>query len=168
MVSLELYNNRLVGTIPPSLGMLTGLQMLYLYGNQLVGTIPSSLGQMTALEALYLDSNSLTGTIPSTLRQLTNLRTLRLLNNQLTGTIPVLNQGSLGDINLVENYLTMGSLEAVPLSTFSAWALSATSLFLQKNCLEFRNPSNPFQNTNATHCRGEQSSFPKQCHKIIL
>ena len=72
----------------------------------------------------------------------------------LTGTIPVLDQTRLTTIELYQNYLTMGSLKEVPLSTFSLNAL-AMNINLQSNCLVFTNPSKPSQNATATHCDGE-------------
>ena len=69
----DLWNNQLSGTIPPSLGSLSGLQRLcvcraadryctmlrcpacalsYLDNNQLSGIIPSSLGSLTGLQRL--------------------------------------------------------------------------------------------------------------------
>jgi hypothetical protein len=97
----------------------------------------------------------LTGTIPSTLRRLSNLKILVLDDNMLTGTIPVLDQPSLKEINLFENYLTMGSLEEVPMSTFSTSALDG-GIQLHSNCLVFRNPVKPSQDADATNCRGKQ------------
>ena len=155
------------GTIPQSFFNMPKLQSLNLYDNQLRGSIPpitsSELSDVKSLIDLYLDSNSLSGTIPSTLRLLSNLKKLHLDNNLLSGTIPVLDQSSLQYLDLSVNYLTMGSLEAVPLSTFSASALSASSLFLQSNCLAFRNPSNPSQDVNATHCKGERGLLNRRC-----
>ena len=155
LIGLTMNNNLLEGTIPESVSMLTGLQSLQLNDNAFVGTIPSALGEMKSLNALYLNSNSLTGTIPSILRILFKLKTLYLDSNLLTGTIPVLDQTSLRSVILSANYLTMGSLKEVPLSTFSASAL-AMDIVLQSNCLVFSNPSKPSQDVTATHCRGEQ------------
>ena len=149
--------NKISGSIPQSFFNMPKLVYLYLDDNQLTGPIPpitsSEPSDVKSLRDLNLDSNSLTGTIPSTLRSLSNLRTLHLDNNRLSGTIPVLDQITLEDIDLSVNYLTMGSLEAVPLSTFSNSTLSMV-IALQSNCLVFRNPSNPSQDVSATHCKG--------------
>ena len=159
LLSISLGYTLLEGSIPESFGMLTGLQMLSLRYNSITGTIPESFGMLTGLQSLYLGDNLLAGTIPSTLRRLCNLKSLSLRNNQLSGTIPVLNQSSLQVIDLSQNYLTMGSLREVPLSTFSPTALAYTKkifINLRSNCLVFRHPSNPATNVNATHCGGEQ------------
>ena len=155
LTSLSLNNNRLVGSIPESLSMMKGLGFLNLGQNTFDGTIPSALGKLTSLNYLSLNSNSLTGTIPSSLRSISSLKTLHLASNMLTGTIPVLDQSTLEDINLSDNFLTMGSLKEVPLSTFSTSSLDAV-IDLLSNCLVFRNPRKPSQDADATHCGGEQ------------
>jgi Leucine-rich repeat (LRR) protein len=153
--SLVLERNRLEGRIPESLSKMNGLQSVFLGENRFTGTLPSLFGGMKSLITLDCKINRLTGTIPSNLNRLTKLNKLNLRSNLLTGTIPVLDRPSLQDINLSDNYLTMGSLAAVPLSTFSTSAL-ATTIVLKLNCLVFRNPNKPSQDTDATHCLGEQ------------
>jgi hypothetical protein len=91
LTSLQLYDNTLTeGTIPSTLGRLTGLRYLSLYGNSLTGTIPHQLGQLTTrpLIGLDLEDNVLDGTIPSTLSALTALTELWLSRNRLTGSVP--------------------------------------------------------------------------------
>ena len=68
VIELNLWNNNLVGRIPPELGDLTRLERLNLWGNGLVGQIPPELGNLTRLERLYLSDNELTGCIPDSLR----------------------------------------------------------------------------------------------------
>lgn len=55
----------LSGSIPSSLGGLTGLTALGLAYNALSGTMPSALGALTKLTYLTLDNNALTGPVPS-------------------------------------------------------------------------------------------------------
>ena len=164
LTSLSLSNNRLEGSIPESLSMMKGLGFLNLGRNTFDGSIPSALGKLTSLQYLYLNSNSLTGTIPSSLRRISKLKMLYLERNMLTGTIPVLDQSTLQDINLSDNFLTMGSLEEVPLSTFSTSALASADIDLRSNCLVFRNPSKPLQDADATHCGGERVLQNSCCH----
>ena len=149
---LDLHDNRLTGSIPPITSSKSPLNSLNLNDNGLEGTIPESLGMLTGLVTLNLGQNAIGGTIPSTLRRLTKLRWLSLDNNQLSGTIPVLDQSSFQVITLFQNYLTMGSLETVPLSTFSPNAL----INIKSNCLVYRIPGKPSQNVDATHCKGER------------
>jgi Leucine Rich Repeat len=153
--SLVLQRNLLKGRIPESLSKLNGLQYVFLGWNRFTGTLPSLFSDMKSLITLDCKINRLTGTIPSNINRLTKLNKLNLQSNLLTGTIPVLDQPSLQDIYLSDNYLTMGSLAAVPLSTFSTSALAA-DIVLKLNCLVFRNPSKPSQDADATHCGGEQ------------
>ena len=64
---VELRNNKLVGSIPSSLGNLSALSLLRLSSNQLSGNIPSSLGNFLAPYTLDLSYNQLSGEIPSSI-----------------------------------------------------------------------------------------------------
>ena len=104
---LYLQDNALRGEIPPELANLSNLNRLVLYNNSLTGDIPSELGDLSNLEYLYLGSNSLTGEIPPELGDLSNLEYLSLSNNLLTGDVP----SELGDLsNLELLYLHQNSL----------------------------------------------------------
>ena len=85
---LKLPDKNLSGPIPPELGNLTSLRVLYLDKNQLSGPIPPELGSLTNLTSLSLTGNQLTGSIPPELGNLTNLTDLFLVSNQMNGTIP--------------------------------------------------------------------------------
>ncbi len=85
---LWLHSNNLRGPIPAELGNLSNLQSLLLAHNGLRGPIPAELGSLANLESLWLQRNELTGPIPATLGQLSNLEELLLQDNQLTGPIP--------------------------------------------------------------------------------
>ena len=95
---LDLYSNRLTGSIPAELGSLTSLGRLDLYRNWLTGSIPAELGSLTNLEYLDLYHNRLTGEIPAELGDLTKLEGLWLSFNFLTGEIPA----ELGDLSNLE------------------------------------------------------------------
>ena len=88
IITLNLGNNQLAGTIPTELGELTDLTRLHLTINSLTGTIPTELGELTALDFLNLASNDLFGPIPTELGELTDLTGLDLTMNTLTGPIP--------------------------------------------------------------------------------
>ena len=105
---MNLFDNKLTGTIPAELGQLTNLTDLMLANNELTGPIPTELSQLTNLTHLNLIKNMLTGTIPAELGQLTNLTHLSLGYNKLTGTIPTeLGQlTNLTHLNLRYNMLT--------------------------------------------------------------
>ena len=78
VTSISLGNNQLHGFVPPELGDLNSLNILYLYSNTLTGEIPSELGQLTQLTRMDFYNNQLSGEIPSSLGNLTNPTELRL------------------------------------------------------------------------------------------
>ena len=110
IVSLDLRDDLISGSIPPELGDLGFLNFLRLDENYLTGNIPPELGDLSNLQLLRLDHNNLSGTIPSELGNLTDLVRLELQRNQLSGSIP----SSLGDLlslehlNLSNNELSGG------------------------------------------------------------
>jgi hypothetical protein len=57
-------------------------------GCYLAGTIPASIGNLTGLTSLQLTSNVLVGSIPSSLLSLSNLVDLQVGGNQFNGTFP--------------------------------------------------------------------------------
>ena len=85
---LDLGQNQLTGSIPSQLGSLTELTEITLDNNQLTGSIPSQLGNLAKLEELVLNSNQLSGSIPSTLRNLSSLEILAMSSNQFNSSIP--------------------------------------------------------------------------------
>ncbi len=105
---LELFENRLSGTLPSELGNLANLTELWLYSNQLSGSIPSELGDLANLTVLGLTFNQLSGEIPSELGNLANLTGLQLSSNQLSGAIPseLGNLANLTYLNLADNELS--------------------------------------------------------------
>ena len=96
---LDLSDNALEGSIPPSIWTLPKLRFAYLHANQFVGTIPSSLSALssltassvvsTDLEKLWLGNNSLTGEIPVWwAEELPALEELSVGINSFTGPLP--------------------------------------------------------------------------------
>ncbi|EFJ15851.1 hypothetical protein SELMODRAFT_117682 [Selaginella moellendorffii] len=98
VISLILDGSGYNGTLSPSLGSLTALQVLDFSGNSFHGTIPASLGQLTSLIKLDLSRNSFTGAIPDTISQLSNLSYLSVANNHLEGPIP----SSIANLSTIE------------------------------------------------------------------
>jgi hypothetical protein len=66
---------------------LTALTRLNLYGNKLTGTIPSSIGtKLSSLIELSLNHNALTGSVPRELTKLTQLTHIAISSNpHITG-----------------------------------------------------------------------------------
>ena len=81
VVGLELTNGNLRGALPPEIGELTDLQMLWLDHNQLSG-LPSEIGQLAHLHDLAL-SHNLLSELPPEICCLTGLQALFLSNNRL-------------------------------------------------------------------------------------
>ena len=131
---LDLEANGLDGTLPASLGGLSGLTMLSLKENSLSGSIPSELGNLAELQRLWLSRNDFGGSIPPELGNLTNLRHLGLGANQLSGSIPpeLGNLTELRQMWLRGNQLSgsippeLGNLPNLRIFGLSANSLSAT------------------------------------------
>jgi Leucine-rich repeat (LRR) protein len=87
-VALWLDDNKITGTIPTQLGLLTELASISLTNATLRGKIPTELGMLSGLRRLWLYSNELTGSVPAELNQLSALEVLQVHNNSLTGAMP--------------------------------------------------------------------------------
>ena len=135
---LDLSDNKLRGTIPPTLCSLTDLDTLDLGRNRLTGSIPPELGKLAELRALRLNGQSpynkylfsgheeeerlekcqddcyLHGAIPPALGSLNQLEELDLSDNRLSGAIPpelgglLTVRSDLTDLNLSHNNLGKG------------------------------------------------------------
>ena len=88
VTGLDLNENGLTGLIPPALGDLASLGLLFLGRNELTGPVPAWLGNLVNLWWLDLGGNELTGPVPAALGNLVNLRGLFLGRNELTGPVP--------------------------------------------------------------------------------
>jgi len=77
VIAVNLRTSGLVGSLPPTLGLVSSLQVLDLGSNSLYGTIPTSLGLLSQLTDLRLNSNAFSGTIPT---QLGSAKMLKRIN----------------------------------------------------------------------------------------
>ena len=116
-----------LATLPDSLGQLRSLQVLNLHRNQLA-TLPDSLGQLSSLQKLYLHDNQL-ATLPDRLGQLSSLQTLTLSRNRLATLLDSLGQLS----SLQKLYLRHNQLASLPDSLGQLSSLQR--LFLDGNQL---------------------------------
>ena len=82
VLELDLYKNKLIGSIPPEIGDLINLTSLYLGYNQLSGSIPPQIGNLTNLDNLLLYDNLLTD-LPD-LSHLASLGILYIQDNRFT------------------------------------------------------------------------------------
>eukprot|EP00261_Vitis_vinifera_P037843 XP_019079086.1 PREDICTED: probable leucine-rich repeat receptor-like protein kinase At1g35710 [Vitis vinifera] len=108
LLTLNLYNNSLYGTIPINIGNLskriTNLNFAF---NHFTGVISPQLGFLTSLSVLALSSNNFRGPIPPSIGNLRNLTTLYVFENELSGSIPqeIGLLRSLNDLQLSTNNL---------------------------------------------------------------
>ena len=159
---------KLKGSIPPELGRLSELEILYLHRNVLTGQIPGALNNLSKLQQLYLYDNELTaisgelgsgmaelrrlfaqrnmisGSIPANLGNMPRLDWLRLDRNRLTGAIP----SQLGNLSTLrrlylheqEGWRTGGGFSGGIPSTFSGLS-RLEYLVLNRNSLGGQIPS---------------------------
>lgn len=86
-ISIEMFANRISGTLPNSFAFLPWVYV-GLSSNHLRGTLPESICSATSIESLILSNNALTGQLPNCLGNLTKLFSFSLPQNDLSGTIP--------------------------------------------------------------------------------
>mmetsp|Transcript_11482 Transcript_11482/g.13100 ORF Transcript_11482/g.13100 Transcript_11482/m.13100 type:complete len:609 (+) Transcript_11482:114-1940(+) len=108
LLELDLANNLLEGTIPAQFWGDEGfIRRISLRNNLLTGTIPSHIGGLMQLTRLDLSANRLSGKIPS-LSRMRSLITLNLGFNKLSGSIPsdIGSSSKLIEVALFQNLLT--------------------------------------------------------------
>ncbi|KAF9661916.1 hypothetical protein SADUNF_Sadunf19G0118700 [Salix dunnii] len=85
---LDFMWNNITGSIPPEIGNITSLVLLLLNGNQLTGPLPEELGYLPNLERIQLDQNNISGPIPKSFANLNKTQHLHMNNNSISGHIP--------------------------------------------------------------------------------
>ncbi|KAL7141196.1 hypothetical protein ABFS83_08G037100 [Erythranthe nasuta] len=120
VIGLGTPSQNLSGTLSPSIGNLTNLQIILLQNNNITGPIPGEVGKLLKLQTLDLSNNFFTGNIPPPLGQLKTLQYLRLNNNSLSGEIPMslTNMTQLSLLDLSYNNLS-GPVPKFPPKTFN-------------------------------------------------
>ncbi|XWS23024.1 hypothetical protein CRYUN_Cryun29cG0085700 [Craigia yunnanensis] len=102
VVGLGAPSQDLSGTLAPTIGNLTNIQLCrLLQNNNLSGDIPSEIGNLSKLQTLDPSNNSFSGQIPGTLSHLKSLQYLMLTNNSLSGEIPA-SLANLTQLNLID------------------------------------------------------------------
>ncbi|KAG0589587.1 hypothetical protein KC19_1G032100 [Ceratodon purpureus] len=131
LVILDASANRLVGTLPDSIGQLKALKKLDLSNNNLTGAIPATVGDLSNLLTLNLAQNALTGPLPTSLGGLEDLKSLDLSRNRFREPIP----DSFGSLRSLDGLVLSGAefTGAIPSSLGSLRNLRA--LFLDGNKL---------------------------------
>lgn len=97
-----------LGALPPEIGKLKNLSILYLQFNQLT-SLPPEIGNLTTLTHLSLRRNQLSS-LPPEIGQLTSLSTLHLNDNQLSSLPPEIGKLS----NLTELDLDNNQISSLP------------------------------------------------------
>ncbi|KDP24340.1 hypothetical protein JCGZ_25636 [Jatropha curcas] len=120
VIGLGTPSQNLSGTLSPSIGNLTNLQIVLLQNNNITGPIPAEIGRLSKLHTLDLSDNFFTGEIPSSLGRLRSLQYMRLNNNSLSGTFPMslANMTQLVFLDLSYNNLS-GPVPRFPAKTFN-------------------------------------------------
>ncbi|CAB9519411.1 Leucine Rich Repeat [Seminavis robusta] len=121
VTAIKLLRNRLEGSIPNELSLLSNVGVVDLSGNELKGSMPYTIGNMNNLTSLVLDDNQLSGQIPSEMGLLTSLRRFSAQDNSLNGTLaPELGDMiDLSDLVLSRNQISESIMEK---HTFVFWA----------------------------------------------
>ncbi|KAG0491905.1 hypothetical protein HPP92_004982 [Vanilla planifolia] len=88
VIGLGTPSQSLSGTLSPSIGNLSNLEIVLLQNNEISGFIPKEIGKLKKLRTLDLSCNNLSGEIPTSIGQLRNMQYLRLNNNSLHGPFP--------------------------------------------------------------------------------
>ncbi|VAH28918.1 unnamed protein product [Triticum turgidum subsp. durum] len=153
IITLELSNNNIGGTIPDNLPVT--LQRFFLSGNQLSGSLPSTLSTLTLLTDMSLSSNRLSGDIPDVFSALTGLINLDFSSNNLTGPLPpsMGNLKALTTLHIQDNQIsgTLNVLQDLPLKDLNIQnnlfsGPVPTKLF---NVPNFQRDGNPFNTSIA-------------------
>ncbi|GAB4828966.1 histidine kinase osmosensor [Ancistrocladus abbreviatus] len=120
VIGLGTPSQNLSGTLSPSIGNLTNLQIILLQNNNITGRIPVEIGSLSELQTLDLSNNFFTGEIPTSLSHMRSLKYLRLNNNSLSGAIPyaLANMTQLTFMDLSYNNLS-GPVPRFQAKTFS-------------------------------------------------
>ncbi|CAL9167069.1 unnamed protein product [Musa hybrid cultivar] len=120
VIGLGSPSQNLSGTLSPSIGNLTNLEIILLQNNNISGPIPQEIGRLSKLRTLDLSSNYFTDDIPTSITHLSSLQYLRLNNNSLSGEFPVslTNLTQLALLDLSYNNLS-GPVPSFPARTFN-------------------------------------------------
>ncbi|MBA0813539.1 hypothetical protein Gohar_027384 [Gossypium harknessii] len=89
LITLDLRNNSLYGSIPSYIGNLSNLNFLALSHNNFSGNTPLEFGLLKSLYTISLRYNSISGSIPRDIGRLSTISHIYFMRNNLTGPIPI-------------------------------------------------------------------------------
>ncbi|KAK3128482.1 hypothetical protein QOZ80_6BG0462270 [Eleusine coracana subsp. coracana] len=106
LVSLDLSNNNLSGSIPQEVASLSKLETWHFNNNHLSGSFPPGSSLLRNLQSLWMFDTYIDGPIPEFIQNLTNLKDLRIFGMKLHGPVPT-------DFSKLINleYLMLGDLD---------------------------------------------------------
>ncbi|KAF5766191.1 putative protein kinase RLK-Pelle-LRR-II family [Helianthus annuus] len=167
VIGLGTPSQNLSGTLSPSIGNLTNLQIILLQNNNITGSIPKEIGKLKMLQTLDLSDNKFINEIPSSLGHLTSLQYIRLNNNSLSGPIPesVASMTQLAFVDLSFNNLS-GPVPIFPSKTFNIIGnplICPTGPEQQCNGMTLMPISMPLNTTQSANTRSR-----KRTHKLAL
>lgn len=142
LTEFRVSDNPLNLVLPDSLGNLSSSFRSFLASNcEITGSIPNTIGNLTGLASLDLSSNGLSGTIPSTMKSLHNLQNLDLRRNNISGTIATTtNDGVCGLLSLSEIYLEYNEISG-PIPECLGNILSLRKIWFGSNRLDGNVPT---------------------------
>nr|GMD69242.1 probable inactive receptor-like protein kinase At3g56050 [Ipomoea batatas] len=112
VVTLNLRDLQLGGTLAPELSKLTYIQVIILRNNSFTGIIPKDIGELKALEVLDLGHNNFSGQFPIDLGNNFSLSILLLDNNKYIGsTAPEIHELGILSESQVDESLLSGAAE---------------------------------------------------------
>ena len=89
VTEIRFEDNNIAGPIPPEIGNLSQLEVLYIRSNLWLGPdIPTEIENLSQLKVLNLAGSALRGEIPPGIGNLSNLQQINLEVNELSGDIP--------------------------------------------------------------------------------
>ncbi|WOH03501.1 hypothetical protein DCAR_0622899 [Daucus carota subsp. sativus] len=170
LASLDIGQNKFYGKIPEELACLCNLKRLYLDDNEFNGDILSSFGGLFDLRDLHLENNNFTGLVLNSIGNISKLEVLNISFNFLQGNIPedIGRLSSLKHLSLTNNQLS-GSL---PLAIFNMSSLQIIELAANKlsDTLQVdicdRLPQLERLNLSQNHFSGKIPSTIKNCKKL--
>ncbi|KAM7469619.1 hypothetical protein LguiA_007802 [Lonicera macranthoides] len=137
VISLNLADQNMFGTISPHIGNLSFLRFINLQDNHFHGEIPQQIGYLYRLRLLNLTNNTLGGPVAVNLSRCFNFRAVCLGGNHLVGMIPV-ELGSLKKLSFLE--LHSNNLTGFIPTSFGNLS-SLTNIYLERNKIKGTIPS---------------------------
>lgn len=115
------------GQLPVTIGSLSNLKTFSAYSNSFSGSLPPSISSLANLQTLNLGYNKLNGPLPSSIGSLVRITTLQLSSNSLTGSLPdsICSLSNLVSLSIFSNSLST----TLPSSIGSMVALTSFSFY---------------------------------------